>query len=409
LNGYRGVAVVALATLLAALVLAAGAHAKPAADAPPVASRLAKALAVPHVNQARSAALAVDLFTGEVVFARNPKLSLAPASTEKLAVAFATLALLGPAHQLETHVYGDGVLTGTTWTGDLVLKGFGDPTLATRDLRSLAAKVRAEGIRRVEGGIVGDESYFDTRRTADGWRSWYFINESPPLSALVVDRARFGGRTTANPALAAATAFRAELVRAGVAVAGAARVGRAEPDAFLVAADRSAPLGRIVRTMGVESDNFTAEMLLKQLGALESSPGTSAGGAETIRRVLAEAGVPLGGVRVVDGSGLSLLNRLTAEALVAILRAAWDDPLLRGALLSALPVAGRTGTLRGRLRAAPTVGQVFAKTGTTRLACTLAGYVSNRYVFAVLQNGPPLSSWWARQAQDRFVTVLARE
>ena len=101
------------------------------------------------------------------------------------------------------------------------------------------------------------------------------------------------------------------------------------------------------------------------------------------------------------------LDRQTVDALVGILVLAWDDPLLRGSFLSTLAVAGRSGTLEGRLRGPPTAGNVWAKTGTTRRSSALAGYVAGRYAFAVIQNGSPISSWWARRAQDRFVTVLA--
>jgi D-alanyl-D-alanine carboxypeptidase len=50
---------------------------------------------------------------------------------------------------------------------------------------------------------------------------------------------------------------------------------------------------------------------------------------------------------------------------------------------------------------------VLAKTGTTDTASSLSGYVSGRYAFAVIQNGHPLSYWWARRAQDRFAQILA--
>jgi D-alanyl-D-alanine carboxypeptidase len=63
--------------------------------------------------------------------------------------------------------------------------------------------------------------------------------------------------------------------------------------------------------------------------------------------------------------------------------------------------------MRDRLRRAPAVGRVLAKTGTTSAASTLAGYVSGRYAFAILHNGRPVATSWARRAQDRFVTVLA--
>jgi D-alanyl-D-alanine carboxypeptidase/D-alanyl-D-alanine-endopeptidase (penicillin-binding protein 4) len=70
-------------------------------------------------------------------------------------------------------------------------------------------------------------------------------------------------------------------------------------------------------------------------------------------------------------------------------------------------VAGISGTLETRLRAAPARGVVRAKTGTTDQASALSGYVRDRYGFAVLQNGRPVHSWSARKAQDRFATALA--
>jgi serine-type D-Ala-D-Ala carboxypeptidase/endopeptidase (penicillin-binding protein 4) len=112
-------------------------------------------------------------------------------------------------------------------------------------------------------------------------------------------------------------------------------------------------------------------------------------------------------VRIVDGSGLSRLNRLTPVTLVSMLQKGYADPLVREVLLSALPLAGRTGTLRGRMRGSAAAGRVRAKTGTTREASALSGYVKRRYVFAVLQNGSPVSTFSARRAQDRFAAVLA--
>src|SRR5215211_4319392 len=105
-------------------------------------------------------------------------------------------------------VYGEGELVGRTWKGDLVLKGFGDPTLSVGDLRGLAYQVRAAGVRRVTGGIEADESYFDSRRTGPAWKSYFYLDESPALSALTVDRAHFRGWLTSTPALAAGKQFR---------------------------------------------------------------------------------------------------------------------------------------------------------------------------------------------------------
>ncbi|HEY8727403.1 MAG TPA: D-alanyl-D-alanine carboxypeptidase/D-alanyl-D-alanine-endopeptidase [Gaiellaceae bacterium] len=369
--------------------------------------RLARALRVPHVAPARSAAVALDLASGTVLFQQNGNRPLAPASNEKLPLTYAALARLGPAFRIETDVLGEGEQDGTQWTGTLALKGNGDPTLSRADLGVLAAQVKDLGIRSVTGGVTGDESAYDTRRIVAGWKPSFFIDESPPLSALVVDRARVGRVVTRTPALAAATAFRDALRKAGIAVDGPVRTGPVADWSELLASVTSPTLAAMVRFMDRESDNFTAEMLLKQLGLAEVDRGTSAAGASVVMKTLAGAGVPMTGVRVVDGSGLSRLDRLTANALGSLLEIAWADPVVRPALLAALPVAGVNGTLQHRLRKPPARGRVLAKTGTTNDASSLSGYVSDRYVFAVVQNGHPLSYWWARRAQDRFAQILA--
>ena len=400
-----------LAASLALLVLAAPVSTA-AAPTPRTAlkTRLARALRVPHVSPARSAGVAIDLATGATVYSQNATRSLEPASNEKLPVTYAALSLLGPAYRFETDVLGEGSLEGTVWHGALVLKGSGDPTLSTAGLRSLAAQLRVGGVRRVDGGIVADESWFDTRRTVAGWKPSFYLDESPPLSALVVDRDRLAsGRLSTNPALAAGQEFRTALRSAGIAVTGTVRVGPADDFSNVMASVFSPTLASIVRFMDRESDNFTAEMLLKQLGATQSEHGTSAAGAAVVTQALAAAGVPLAGVRIVDGSGLSLLDRLTAAALTTLLRVSWQDPTVRPTLLAALPVAGVNGTLDDRMRTGPAHGTVLAKTGTTSEASALSGYVRSRYVFAILQNGHPLAYWWARVAQDRFAQVLAAE
>jgi PBP4 family serine-type D-alanyl-D-alanine carboxypeptidase len=156
-----------------------------------------------------------------------------------------------------------------------------------------------------------------------------------------------------------------------------------------------------------ESDNFAAEVLLKDLGAEAGAGGSTAAGAAVVTRVLASAGVPLKGVRIVDGSGLSLNDRLTPRALATLLRLVWSDRDLRQAFVHALPVAGISGTLDDRMQRGPAHGVVRAKTGTTNRSSALSGYVGDRYVFSILQNGFPVSAWAARKAQDRFATALA--
>jgi D-alanyl-D-alanine carboxypeptidase/D-alanyl-D-alanine-endopeptidase (penicillin-binding protein 4) len=206
---------------LAALAAPAATVAGPTQDSQ-LQRKLANALRVPHVAPARSGAVAVDLAAGTVLFEQNGDRPLAPASNEKLPLTYAALVRLGGGFRIETDVLGQGQQDGTQWTGSLVLKGNGDPTLSRADLRVLAAQVKGLGIRSVTGGVSGDESAYDTRRIVAGWKPSFFIDESPPLSAHVVDRARTGSVVTRTPALAAATAFRDALRKAGIAVDGPA-------------------------------------------------------------------------------------------------------------------------------------------------------------------------------------------
>jgi serine-type D-Ala-D-Ala carboxypeptidase/endopeptidase (penicillin-binding protein 4) len=379
----------------------------PATGAASLQTALARALRVPHVSLASTGAVAIDLTTGETVYSRNASLSLLPASNEKLAVTYAALTALGPGFRIETDVLGEGEEIGTTWQGDLVLKGYGDPTLSSAGLADLARQVRAAGITAVTGRVLGDESWFDTRRTAPGWKASFYIYESPPLSALIVDRGRFGRFTSHDPALAAATLFRSALARAGVHVAGGAAHGVADDQAEPLASVDSATTAAIVRSMDRVSDNFVAEMLVKELGAVQGTRGTTAAGLAVVTGLLASAGVPLDGVQLVDGSGLSLDDRLTPSALASLLSVMWTDFEVRLELLASLPLAGRTGTLHDRMRGGAATGVVRAKTGTTSNASALSGFVADRYVFSILQNGRPISWTWARIAQDRFATVLA--
>jgi len=369
--------------------------------------QLARALHARHVSPARTGAIVFGLQTGSALFDHNARLPLRPASNEKLATTYAALTALGPSFRIETDVLGEGQLSDTTWQGNLVLKGYGDPALSYAQLNSLARQVAADGIGDVSGRILGDESWFDTRRTGLGWKPKFYLHESPALSALIVNRGWTGRYETGRPALMAAQVFRRDLRHAGVGVHGEAAIGVASAQAAPLADVESAPLSALVRHMDVYSDNFYAEMLLKEVGAVQGDGGSAPAGLAVERQLLRAAGVPLGGVRMVDGSGLSLLDRWTPLGLATLLRTMWQDADLRPYLVPSLPIAGETGTLEDRMRSGPAHGFVRAKTGTTDNASSLSGFVGDRYVFSILENGSPVRARNAERSQNRFAEVLA--
>jgi D-alanyl-D-alanine carboxypeptidase/D-alanyl-D-alanine-endopeptidase (penicillin-binding protein 4) len=373
---------------------------------------VSKALAAHGLSGAGTGVAVADLATGEVIYRRNGWRPLVPASTEKLYTTVAALTTLRPSYRFATTVVGAGARAGATWQGDLYLVGSGDPTFSSEDVRSLAAQVRASGITRVTGRIRGDESIFDSARWGP-WPTRYIGIESPPLSGLALDRdvdAR--GRDVASPPRAAARAFRRALEGAGVSV-GVRYVGGgiAPKGSPVLAQSLSDPLWRILRFMDRHSDNFTAEMIAKAVGAHAGGAGTTARG----MHVAGEIAAPMLGddatlVHLADGSGLSHANRTTASALARLLAAGAADPAIARPLAGALSVAGANGTLARRLPGLR--GRVLAKSGTLDGVSALAGYVTGRsgrrFAFAVLTNVAGLSDWNAHGAQDAIVTLLAK-
>ncbi|MFL5790111.1 MAG: D-alanyl-D-alanine carboxypeptidase/D-alanyl-D-alanine-endopeptidase, partial [Actinomycetota bacterium] len=284
------------------------------------------------------------------------------ASNEKLLTSMAALDLLGPsfryrttgaAHERPRH----GVLHGDLW-----LVGGGDPTLTPTGLSTLAQRLRASGLRRVTGGVVGDTGAFDRGWWAPGWL--------PRISRDYVTRPTAlrlaGGDSSPEPE--AAAAFAAALRSAGIDVAGATSVAAEPAGLHTLAAIDSAPMAQLLVEQNHESDNLYAELADKALGAAEGREGSTAAGARVIQR-WAAADVSNSTVR--DGSGLSDEDRTSATGMVTMLLTARHRGWFR-ALYRSLP-AGGEGTLSSRLDGVP----VRAKTGTLfiRPASTLSGYV----------------------------------
>lgn len=352
--------------------------------------------------------------TGATLTGANADRSLLPASTMKLLTAAAALRVLGPRHRFVTRVYAttaptaDGVVDG-----DLIIVGGGDPVLATplytarvnamrpaTPLARLARRVASGGVSRVRGRVLGDPSVLVTQPTARGWLPEYLTSLNARRSAgLTVDAGlrlvRRSGRLIAvaaeNPARQTAARFDDLLHRRRVRTAGRPGTRASLPDgAVEVARIASPPLEVLLAHMMRYSDNHLADGVFRMVGAA-SGDATWRGSAHATRAALADLDVRWRDLRLADGSGLSRRDRLTANALVELLRAMAEGPE-RGRWLGLLPVAGRSGTLAGRLTGTIAEGRVHAKTGTLRDARALAGTVPGRrgaadHHFAVLANG----------------------
>jgi serine-type D-Ala-D-Ala carboxypeptidase/endopeptidase (penicillin-binding protein 4) len=417
---YRRLGGRALLFAALACVACALAPAVSQADAASVASRLAAITQHRHMQQA--AVFVWDLQTGAALYAQNATTPLAPASNLKLVTSAAVLQTWGAAHRIATQVLAatapssDGVLRG-----DLYLRGLGDPSLSTlsyqrevlelktTSVEGLARRLKALGLRRVRGAVVGDESYFDSRRVGVGWNPGE-QDDCGRLSALSVDEALHNGNRLKDPPLQAARALTTALRHDGIKVDDAPGTGVTPPGAALLLQHESAPMSRLLRHMDKDSDNFFAETLVKGLGRDLYGVGSTDAGVQPGRQFLAQLDAPPGSYAVLDGSGLSYDDRLTADDLVRLLTAMYrrtDFPTF----YNALAVAGRDGTLEYRMRNTPAQGNAHAKTGSLDIAASLSGYVTSAdghlLAFSMLCNAPHLDYWRTTGAYDAMVAALA--
>ena len=349
---------------------------------------------------------------------------------------------------------------------------FTDDASGETPMAAIAHLVAQAGVRRVSGDIIGDASAFEDRAVPEGWRSRYLgahyaarvsalsynenlltvkvkaagrnaasITFDPVLSGItVVNAVRVvaggGGRigivqrdnaievrgtigaasagrsvqvVAEQPALVTTAAFRAALESHGVTVDGRARLAKAASGAPRIAAFPSATLGDLVTMMNGESNNHFAELLFRNAARSVGVVGSAENSNILLRRFLWEkVRVAPTDVYAADGSGLSTADRVTPRAMVQLLgyaaKASWHSVFEQS-----LPVAGRTETLRRRMKYTPAMGNLHAKTGTTNDVASLGGYVTSRdgeqLAFSFLYNGR--DRWRAKEAMDAMGATLA--
>lgn len=367
----------------------------------------------------RAGAFVVDLRSGRTLFAAGADRRLTPASNEKVYTTGTALLRLGSAGRLRTTVLATVPADpGGVLRGDLYLRGGGDPTFGSAAFvrRSYGTGATAEdlvrgvagaGITRVEGSVVGDETLFDTARgdPSDGYARSFYVEGQ--LSGLTFNRGLTdsGDAFQSEPATYAASRFRDALRTAGVQVTGPAREGPTPAAARELAAVVSPTMATLAGLTNQPSDNFFAETLVKDLGARFGGAGTTTAGARVVTTELARYGVR---PRVVDGSGLSDVDRTTPRQMARFLTALRRSASGR-ALYGSLARTCRTGTLAGRTCGTAASGRCRAKTGTLPGVSSLSGYCTARnghlVAFSILMNGVDVDR--ARTRQDRMVAALA--
>jgi serine-type D-Ala-D-Ala carboxypeptidase/endopeptidase (penicillin-binding protein 4) len=214
-----------------------------------------------------------------------------------------------------------------------------------------------------------------------------------------------------EPALYFGSALKRLLELRGVKV-GKVRAGATPEGARLVYVSESEALAEIVRKLNKTSNNFTAEQLVKALGAeAKGAPGSWPKGIAAIEDFLADAGIPRGAYVMKNGSGLNDTNRFSARQVVTLLRHVYGRFPLAAEYLASLPVAGRDGTIRWRMEGTEAQGRLRAKTGTLENVTSLSGYVETAahqtLAFSVLVNDYPGRAGAVVRTVDAVGSALA--
>lgn len=333
---------------------------------------------------------------GEVL-AHDPDLALSPASNQKLLTAYGALSTLDLFRGLTTTVTATAAPDAQgTLSGDLVLIAGADPTLTTRgehSLRALADQVAATGLTQVTGRLLVDDSRYESVLIPDGWPDFHVPQYGGPLSALMVDdnEARADPAFLADPDLEHTRTFGALLADRGIVVAGGVErsPGSTEAD-FVLATVESAPVGSLIADFLLNSDNESADLLMREIGRVVAGSGTLANGLERTRELFSEVCLELAG-GLGDGSGVSRANLRSAREMRRIVDLLLVDPL-GPAVLDSLPVAARTGTLAGRFNGTSAAGVLRAKSGSIIGGKAITGQTrtadGRTATFSIIVNGP---------------------
>jgi D-alanyl-D-alanine carboxypeptidase/D-alanyl-D-alanine-endopeptidase (penicillin-binding protein 4) len=374
------------------------------------------ALAGPH-----DGAYVYDLTSKQALFSERADTLRPPASVEKLFTATAVLNQMGPTARLVTTVYGVGHLApGGIWEGNLYLRGGGDPTFGSSSfIRShyggvgasvstlVNQLVRTDHIRHITGSIEGDESALDSLRgePSSNYAPDPFLEGT--LSGLAFNRGENGSAKGVHaPAAYAARKLWGALKGDGVTIHGRSRAGVTPAGAVQLAQVKSPTVAQLLALTLPPSDNFFAEMLVKDLGARFGGAGTTAAGAAVVSSTIST----LLGLHptVLDGSGLSEANRTSPYEVADLLVELAPTPT--GTILrDSLAVAGSTGTLKLRMRHTAAAGRCQGKTGTLTGVSNLVGYCQaadgHLLAFAIFNDG--IATEAARTIQDHLAITLA--
>ncbi len=202
------------------------------------------------------------------------------------------------------------------------------------------------------------------------------------------------------------------LVKAGIRFNGEVVMGEAPDSSKALAVHLSEPMSASVNNTNKESDNLSAELLLKAVAAeRRQQPGSASDGISELYKLYDEWGVDSSSYYLADGSGVSRYNVITPNMLCVLLQEMHKDFKIQAEFKASLPIAGVDGTLEDRMKGTPAEGKLRAKTGSLRGVSTLSGYTTGfngeELAFAIMVSHFVGSTSKIRKVQDRIGALLS--
>ena len=358
-----------------------------------------------------------SLDRGETLYeVRSDKLFI-PASNAKIITTAVALKYLGANYRFATKVFTDGILENGVLKGNLYIKGSGDPKLVTEQLWLLVNELRNLPIKKIEGNIIGDDSFFDKKKRVKTWiKNPGAQAYEAPLGALsfnfntVKIYVSPGIKAGVSPAIVIEpdNVLKSYLKFSGIKFGGKLLEGTIPDNAEELHTHEGEPLALILRGLNKFSNNFVAEQILKTIGAEHFGlPGSTKNGLRVFEEYMKQLGYQSGQYKIFDGSGLSRQNQLSPTILVDIMQDINNDLSIYPEFVTALGVMGVDGNVKNRLRRVESSGKARVKTGTLNFVSSLSGFFESKegelFAFSILMNDLKCSNGRAKKIQDQII------
>lgn len=321
------------------------------------------------------AVMIVNLADGDTLGRHNTSMPLLPASIMKAVTTATLLEKASADYRYHTPIYIDGPLDMGILRGNLIVEGACDPSVNSavepfgQDIiEEITDALRLAGITKIEGNVLIDETaYGGTPRPASWHPSDFKEAYGTGIHTFNFENNANGRKSVENPSRVFMSRLKRALSAEMITIDGK---DLGEGKRTLLFDHVSPPVDEIMRSCMMRSDNMFAEAMLRTYGKLEGKDGSTETAATRELAYWTDRDMPMEGVEIIDGSGLSGSNRVTADFMTGMLGVMGDN----ATYASFFPLAGQEGTLKSFLAETPLDSYIAMKTGSMKGVQCYAGY-----------------------------------